>query len=495
MTDTRSLARKTRHSVLVASAALLLSGCDAIWTVSGDVRDVGRSALPAVFASTLLLAGWSIRQLFLRHASKTIAIIAVALAAMALSLAAILTGGFSLPPGALGRGDAPTVCTAVAPVLAAGISISALLRASTQGESSVARGLGYLAVGMIPAVAYGALLGVLLHRALLPHTPPAVIAFGRAHACAIEPDGSVVSWGVRERPHFVAGLSGGKSIAAEEPWRCAVTGAGRVACWFDRETIQTLEGIDDAVEVALGTENLCVRRASGEVDCRRMPGMGPQDHKLTGALTPIPDLRASQIVSARALTCAVRTSGKVACWGRGEKSVLGADESQAPLDIPGIDDAAQVALGEGFACVKTSGGGVSCWGSSPVIRRLGRSDDTPRPAPFGGLSDVTSIAAGPGSMCVITHGAVDCWGYMTLDGRAADSTDRWPVANLRSGAVRLFSGPDETCAAREDGSLWCLGRDDVDLLRGEHSRNCSNDNLHLTVAPCVGTPQPLLVDD
>ena len=495
MTEAPSTAWKTCQWVALVSAALLLPGCDAIWTVSSDARDIGRVALPAVFASTLLLAGWSIRQLFARRASKAIAGIAVALAVMALALAATLTDGFSFSPGALGRGDAAMVCTGVAPLLAGGISVAALVQAAARGESSAARGLGYLAVGAMPAAAYGAFLGVLLHKALLPHTPPTAIAIGNAHnALAIEHDGRVVAWGVRERPHLVAGLSGVKSIAAGDDWRCAITGAGRVACWWDRNSIQTLEGIDDAVEVTLATENLCVRRTSGEVDCRTMPGLGPQDRNLRGALTPIPDLVASQIVSARELTCAVRTSGKVACWGRGEKSVLGADASQVPLDIPGIDDASQVALGDSFACAETSSGGVSCWGNFPIAS-FRRTDDPPRPALIAGLADVTSIAAGQDRMCVVTHGAVDCWGYMTNDGRSDDSTDRWPVANLRKGAVRVFAGYQLTCVAMEDGGLWCWGDADTDLLRGEHARNCSNDKLHLTVTPCVGTPRPLLVDD
>ncbi len=58
--------------------------------------------------------------------------------------------------------------------------------------------------------------------------------------------------------------------------------------------------------------------------------------------------------------CAVRTSGKVACWGTTPWNPAG---STLPIDVGGVDDAITISANENEVCVLRRHGRISCAGS------------------------------------------------------------------------------------------------------------------------------------
>ena len=65
--------------------------------------------------------------------------------------------------------------------------------------------------------------------------------------------------------------------------------------------------------------------------------------------------------------CAVRKSGKVACWGPSKFSKLGApakaEDVSTPVEVVGLDDAVSVDTTTRSACAIKRDGSVVCWGN------------------------------------------------------------------------------------------------------------------------------------
>src|SRR5262249_12280133 len=145
-------------------------------------------------------------------------------------------------------------------------------------------------------------------------------------------------------------------------------------------------------------------------------GDGTRSQRL--APVPVAGLTdAVELTAGGAQTCARRRSGAVACWGNNFSGALGDGTTTtgqpAPVPIPGLTDAVELAAGGVHTCARRSTGAVICWGSNAYGQAGDGTVTTRRPAPVpvADLTDVVELAAGGAHTCARrSTGAVACWG-------------------------------------------------------------------------------------
>lgn len=177
--------------------------------------------------------------------------------------------------------------------------------------------------------------------------------------------------------------------------------------------------------------------------------------------------RASAIAAGGDTTCAL-VAGAVKCWGARPSSLT-------PTDIGGIDaGVTAVAMGAAHSCALRSDGRVMCWGGNDD-GQLGDGTGTYRSSPVfvSTSSTFTSITAGNWFTCGVTStGGASCWGdnvYGELGigtfspssctvGQCHFYDVPYPVSGLTSGVLRVDGAWGHACALKMDGSLSCWGR-------------------------------------
>lgn len=146
------------------------------------------------------------------------------------------------------------------------------------------------------------------------------------------------------------------------------------------------------------------------------------------ALAPVrvPELDgARQIALSFYDLCALAANGTVRCAGEARTGILGPGvstegrrETLAPVE--GVTSAIALALGDTFACAVRDDGTVLCWGDdsvgqtgSPIPPHApGSTVPQPTPQAVEGLTDAIGIAAGQYQACALRRdGHVACWGY------------------------------------------------------------------------------------
>lgn len=198
------------------------------------------------------------------------------------------------------------------------------------------------------------------------------VACGHMHNCALRDDGRVLCWGShhdyrigydtledvgKQRSPAEVGplpLTGVIQVATGSSHSCALLAGGRVRCWGAGTSGQLGRGDletnvvaaeagevnlgEPAVELALGLAHSCARTESGKVRCWGLADVGQLgygntnnigDNEPPSVAGPV-DLggEATQISAGNSWgrgshTCALLTSGRLRCWGLGEKGRLG----------------------------------------------------------------------------------------------------------------------------------------------------------------------------
>lgn len=188
-------------------------------------------------------------------------------------------------------------------------------------------------------------------------------------------------------------------------------------------------------------------------------------------------------------SCVVLEGGGARCWGCNQKGQLGygntetLGDNEAPSqDIPlGGRKAKQIVALHESTCVLLEEGDVRCWGANNQ-GQLGYGDTLSRgnlpgttpdklPAvPLGPLpqDQVLQLAAGYQHVCaLLAGGRVRCWGD-GAQGKLGQSLgdlslgDNESVAGigdveLGGKALKIFVGPQNSCALLENGRLRCWG--------------------------------------
>lgn len=177
-----------------------------------------------------------------------------------------------------------------------------------------------------------------------------------------------------------------------------------------------------------------------------------------------PSLGLRSISSLWRHTCAITTSGELACWGRGLEGQLGqgaAEDATSPVLVSGLGEVLGVSAGVDTTCAISAGGALACWG--------GMNDSlTPALVDLGDLR-ATSVAVGGDHACAATgDGGASCWSWGPNDfGELGDGSTGahatpapvlLPDGSPLKGVVSVAAGWDFSCAQLAGGEAYCWGK-------------------------------------
>ena len=312
-----------------------------------------------------------------------------------------------------------------------------------------------------------------------PLTGVAAITVGGYHACARLTDGTVVCWGRngsgqlgdgtgidRLRPVVVSNATGSgplttvTSVTTGGNHSCARLTIGWVACWGSNTRGQL--GVGSTVnlrrptvvydgakvapllasEVSAGGDHTCAWLPGNRAACWGSNedgelGIGSGGYRLRPVLVSTragtgPLANVAGVSAGEANTCARRTSGRAACWGRNSSGQVGDGtwtRRLRPVAVRNADNTgnlttvAQMTMGGDVSCAHLAVGWVACWGRNTGGQLGVPSDDAARNLPAlvrdaqgtGVLGDVQSIDSGGTALrthtcAVLTNAVATCWG-------------------------------------------------------------------------------------
>ena len=250
------------------------------------------------------------------------------------------------------------------------------------------------------------------------------------------------------------------------------------------------EGARGVKAVDLGENHGCVVLSDGGVVCW---GSGLNGRLGTGSTANVEDLndavRVSQLdgsVGHRAIalstayhhSCAVRSDGRVLCWGLNSDGQCGLDPANANVlvatEVAGVTNAVAVTTGDAHSCALRADSTVVCWGSDGE-GQLGNgaaagSSHMPAAVSAGStnLDGVVAIEAEwSGTCALLSTVGLSCWGNT----HQGPSYPTHQVATGVSGFTDITSiaaGGNHVCARRADGRVLCMGANGYGVLGQGH---------------------------
>jgi alpha-tubulin suppressor-like RCC1 family protein len=325
-------------------------------------------------------------------------------------------------------------------------------------------------------------------------------------SCALLSTGHIDCWGGNlygqlgngtiegsDTPVEVLGLAGATQVAAGREYSCALLSETHAACWGRNDDDQLGDGTDggslstpigvqtvlDATQVAVGFEDACAVRSTGQVDCWGDNENGQlgdasterevQPVEVRGISDPV------QVSAGRGDSCALLSSGHVECWG-------GYARAETPVEVKGLTNASQIGTTRSGACALLSSSHVECWGDNEE-GQLGDgtvSSGSPTPIEVQGVTDATQVAAGDRHSCaVLSNGRVDCWGdneegQLGDGGGGGGAYSPAPVeAKGLTDATHVAVGNNHSCAVLSSGHVYCWGdNEEGQLGYGRNPEGC-----------------------
>jgi alpha-tubulin suppressor-like RCC1 family protein len=310
-------------------------------------------------------------------------------------------------------------------------------------------------------------------------------------SCSLRTGGHVDCWGDNEfgavgngttidanLPVEVSGISGAKDVAADGDHSCAVTSTDHVDCWGANESGQLgngtrtystvpveVSGISEATEVGVGGSFSCALLSGGKVECwgwnegGRLGDGSTENRPVTTPVEVLGVTNATQIALGSDSACALLEGGHVTCWGW----LAG---SGTATEVKGLTGAVQVADGGFHACAALVSGHAVCWGED-TLGELGDGlleTSSHTPVAVVGITEATQVAAGDQHSCaLLSSGHADCWGRnydgnLGTNGTPEESAVPLEVQGLTN-ATAIAAGGENTCVQLPEGHVACWGND------------------------------------
>jgi alpha-tubulin suppressor-like RCC1 family protein len=247
----------------------------------------------------------------------------------------------------------------------------------------------------------------------------------------------------------------------------------------DRSELTRVDDRPQFLDVALGYQSSAVLTAEGDVltfgsNARRQLGRGDVPGGPVLGRVPLAGLGA-RITQRFEHGCAILRTGALWCWGSNFEGELGQDDApdstdrSEPVEVSPGTAFSDVSAGQGHTCAIAIDGTLSCWGRN-TGGELGVGPGMPiqirRPTVVPGAR-FRSVVAGQLHTCAIrADGDVLCWGQdQDADGHAGplglagSGTHEVPMVVDDGGDWDVLSTDTfHTCGVRNDGTLWCWGR-------------------------------------
>lgn len=205
---------------------------------------------------------------------------------------------------------------------------------------------------------------------------------GAYHTCAVTTDGGIQCFGYGAGTF---GFASGVTAVASANYHTCVIHQGAAKCWGPNDSGQLGGGHNNATWDVLQVQGL----TSGVIS----------------------------IAAGYSHSCATKADGTVWCWGSNESGQvgnLGGQPAFAPVQVPGITGASQVAANSSYSCAVATGG-VYCWGVYP-----GRSGGS-APSRLSGFEGNSSLTAGGTFLCGVGGDTAKCYGINDA-GQLGDGT-------------------------------------------------------------------------
>lgn len=279
----------------------------------------------------------------------------------------------------------------------------------------------------------------------------------------------------------------------------------------------------------------CALMSDGTVRCRGYNdygqlGIGPTERAVVDEARTVSGLDGVEqvVTSSGYTTCARRRDGSVWCWGRQAGNMLGIGSAGAercgrpeafrefcrtrPTRLTGVDEVVWLAVADFAVCAVRRDGSVWCWGSTNMllprggaatpVRAPGLMDvETLWPRRFGWvvrhrdgsyttvgiippapvIPDGVELASGGsiGHVCYrLPDATMRCLG-LNAHGKLGNGASVWPgdvdtpVDPGLTGVRSVATGEYQTCAVRDDDSLWCWGSGEYGGLGYEATEGCA----------------------
>lgn len=312
----------------------------------------------------------------------------------------------------------------------------------------------------------------------------------------------------------VGGSTDWRMVAAGAQHACGIRNSGRLYCWGQdrygqlgdggpnaskRTPVEVAGAATDWASVTVGLEHTCALKHSGRLYC-----WGRDDHGQLGdgginhnQRTPSQVFGATTdwtMVNASARhTCALKSSGRLYCWGSNSYGQLGhgtpGTDEFAPVRVAGgATNWSSVDAGGYHTCGLRADGRLYCWGRD-VNGQLGDGGvNANQPTPVevaGAATDWTSVSAGDWHTCATNADRrLFCWGLDLVgalgDGAAASEQPApVEVAGGKTDWRNVSAGGDHTCARRAGGRLFCWGDDNHGQLGNDNAHNNATEPVEV----------------
>lgn len=186
-----------------------------------------------------------------------------------------------------------------------------------------------------------------------------------------------------------------------------------------------------------------------------------------------------QISSGFYHTCGVRNTGRLYCWGEGNRGPLGnggTGNASVPTEVAGgATDWKSVSAGSKWTCAIKTNGTLWCWGRDD-FGQLGNGPgggDVLTPTQVGTATDWKSVSAGLGETTCGRRATkrIYCWGRdnngQVGNGPGSSTNVESPTAvGTNADWTSVSTGGYHVCGRRSNGRIYCWG-DDLDGAVGD----------------------------